>query len=272
MDIKLLAFDLDGTIVKADQKTITERSIQAIEYVANKGIDLIIATGRMYSSLPKELIRNKNISYFITSNGAKLYSAKTGEMLYRSSLNYSKVRELSNLADELELFYELYCDGKSYAPRKNKENIYKYHISERFFEILNTRPISFETLDELENKGKEVEKFNMLSIPSVKYEKVWDAFLKIKGINQVSSIKVNIEINSEKTSKWNAIKELCNIKKIKYDEVMTIGDSGNDYEMIKNAGFGVAMGNGIDEVKNVAKYVTKGIEEDGFYEAIVSLL
>ena len=63
--------------------------------------------------------------------------------------------------------------------------------------MLNNRPIPFETLEELilVNK-KEVEKFNMLSIPYDMYDKVWEEFSKIKGINQVSSIKINIEINN----------------------------------------------------------------------------
>ena len=49
---------------------------------------------------------------------------------------------------------------------------------------------------------------------------------------------------------------------------MTIGDSGNDYEMIKNSGIGVCMENGFDEVKHVSDYVTKSIDEDGFSYAL----
>ena len=80
--------------------------------------------------------------------------------------------------------------------------------------------------------------------------------------------KINIEINDENTSKWEAIKCLCKKLHINEDEVMTIGDSGNDYEMIKRAGLGVCMKNGFDEVKDVSDYVTDGIEEDGFYKAV----
>ena len=73
---------------------------------------------------------------------------------------------------------------------------------------------------------------------------------------------------TDKTSKWNAILDLCNKLKIKPEDVMTIGDSGNDYEMIKKAGIGVAMGNAFDEVKDVANCITDSINEDGFYNYI----
>jgi hydroxymethylpyrimidine pyrophosphatase-like HAD family hydrolase len=88
----------------------------------------------------------------------------------------------------------------------------------------------------------------------------------------VSSIKINIEINNETTSKWAALKHLLQVTGIKEDEVMTIGDSGNDYEMIKRAGLGVAMGNAFDEVKGVAKYITDDDNEDGFAKAVYKFI
>ena len=139
--------------------------------------------------------------------------------------------------------------------------------------MLNERPIAFENLEDLMLKGKkEVEKFNMLSIPYEMYNRVWEEFGKIKGINQVSSIKINIEINNETTSKWSAIKVLTEKLGIKDSEIMTVGDSGNDYEMIKKAGIGVAMGNGFDEVKKVANYITDFDYNDGFAKAVYKFI
>lgn len=268
MAIKLLAFDLDGTIVKEDHTTITKKSLEAIRCAKNKGIVTVIATGRIVSALPDSINVDRDIDYIITANGARTQNAKTKEIMNKSGLNYKKVDELTRLADKLGIFYELYCDGKSYAPRKNKENIDSFNIHDRFYELLKNRPMPFEDISDLEDKGLTVEKFNMLSIPYDRYNEVWNAFTNIKDINQVSSIKINIEINSHTTSKWNAIQYLCKTLNIDTNDVMTIGDSGNDYEMIKNAGLGVCMGNGFDEVKDVAQYVTSSIEEDGFYKAL----
>lgn len=272
--IKLLVFDLDGTVVwEKDHKTITEKTFEAIEYAAKKGVIVMIATGRMLSGIQDYLINNKNIKYLITTNGSKLIDLQANKILYSNPLSFEKVQELAKKADDLGLFYELYCDGKSYAPRKNKENILSFNIHKEWFDMLNNRPIPFETLEELilVNK-KEVEKFNMLSIPYDMYDKVWEEFSKIKGINQVSSIKINIEINNETTSKWSAIKVLAKELDIKENEIMAIGDSGNDYEMIKNSGIGVAMGNGFDEVKEVAKFITECDDKDGFAKAVYKFI
>ena len=268
MDVKILAFDLDGTIVMDDRKTITKQSIDAIKYAAEKGVKIVVATGRMISAIPQEILNMDCIDYIITSNGACLQSAKTKEVIYKCGLNYKKVDELCKVAENLGIFYELYCDGKSYAPKYNKDVIKDFNIHEEFFDLINDRTIGYKDLQELESKGICVEKFNMLSIPYGKYKEVWDTFSKVKEINQVSSIKINIEINSEETSKWNAIKELCYKINIDINNVMTIGDSGNDYEMIKNAGLGVCMENGFDEVKRVANYVTESIQKDGFSNAL----
>ena len=268
MKVKLLAFDLDGTIIMEDRKTITRQSLEAIKYAADKRVKIVVATGRMISAIPQEILGMDCIDYIITANGACLQNAKTKEVMHKCGLNYKKVDELCRLAEKLGIFYELYCDGKSYAPRYNKDIINKFNIHEEFFDLLNDRTIAYESLKELKNDGIGVEKFNMLSIPYDKYKEVWVAFSKVKGINQVSSIKINIEINSEETSKWNAIKVLCDKINIDINDVMTIGDSGNDYEMIKNSGIGVCMGNGFDEVKHVSKYVTKSICEEGFSYAL----
>ena len=266
--IKLLAFDLDGTVIMDDHTTITDKSLEAIKYAKEKGVVIVIATGRIVSALPDKIDIKNDVDYIITANGARLQEAKTMDVIVNSGLNYKKVEELSQLAEKLGIFYEIYCNGKSYAPRKNKNNIDKFNIHEEFYDILNMRPIAFDTLEELESQGLKVEKFNMLSIPFDRYDEVWKEFSNIKGINQVSSMKINIEINDENTSKWEAIKCLCKKLHINEDEVMTIGDSGNDYEMIKRAGLGVCMKNGFDEVKDVSDYVTDGIEEDGFYKAV----
>lgn len=272
--VRMLVFDLDGTVVwQKDHKTITEKTFEAIEYAAQKGVIVVIATGRMLSGIQQYLTDNKNIKYLITTNGSKLINLENKEVMYANPLSYEKVKELSNKAEELGLFYELYCDGKSYAPRKNKENILSYNIHKEWFDMLNDRPIAFETLEDLLIKDKkQVEKFNMLSIPYDKYDKVWNEFKKIRGINQVSSIKINIEINNETTSKWEALQYLIKYLGLKDEEVMTIGDSGNDYEMIKKAGLGVAMGNAFDEVKDVAAYVTDSDEKDGFAKAVYKFI
>ena len=74
---------------------------------------------------------------------------------------------------------------------------------------------------------------------------------------------------NSKSNKDSALKILGNYLKIDNSEIMSIGDNLNDLEMVKNSGIGVAVANAYDELKQVAKYITKNnVEEGAFAEAI----
>ena len=86
--------------------------------------------------------------------------------------------------------------------------------------------------------------------------------------NIVQSAPFFLEFLNPKADKWYAIEALANHLGIKNDEIMTFGDAHNDYLMVKNAGLGIAMGNGIDELKKVAKFVTVPNYENGVAYAL----
>ena len=70
------------------------------------------------------------------------------------------------------------------------------------------------------------------------------------------------------TSKGNAVKHLAKMLNISRDEIMCIGDSENDLSMIRYAGIGVAMGNGLDILKNEADFITDSNVNSGVSKAI----
>ena len=78
----------------------------------------------------------------------------------------------------------------------------------------------------------------------------------------------SLEINYKDVSKGNAIKSLLDKYNIKEEELVCIGDNENDISMIKLAGLGIAMGNAISEVKNIADYITDTNKRDGVAKAI----
>lgn len=82
----------------------------------------------------------------------------------------------------------------------------------------------------------------------------------------------NAELMDKRGNKGDAIEHLCSVLGITMEETAAIGDSMNDYEMIKRAGFGIAMENAMDEVKEISQYVTKTQMEDGVASAISYIL
>jgi Cof subfamily protein (haloacid dehalogenase superfamily) len=91
---------------------------------------------------------------------------------------------------------------------------------------------------------------------------------KYPEIYVVRSFKYFCEIANKEATKGNAIKFLANKYGIKIEEVMAIGDQNNDIEMVETAGVGVAMGNGTEEIKKAADYITTSVDEDGFVKAV----
>ena len=82
-----------------------------------------------------------------------------------------------------------------------------------------------------------------------------------------------LDISPKKTNKNTALNILGNYLNINRSEMMSVGDNLNDYDMIKNSGIGVAVANSYDDLKSVAKYVTKNnVENAGFAEAIYKFL
>ena len=128
---------------------------------------------------------------------------------------------------------------------------------------------SEEKLDEvLEIYKDDIVKCIMFSISPKRTEKFRKRLDEIDGIVYYCSSFTGIEINAKGVSKGNAAKFLTNYYNFKREEVMCIGDNENDISMIEYAGLGVAMGNGIDKIKEIADYVTDTNENDGVSKAL----
>ena len=91
---------------------------------------------------------------------------------------------------------------------------------------------------------------------------------KYPQIYVVKSFAYFCEIANKEATKGNAIKILADLYGITTDEVLAIGDNNNDIEMVETAGVGVAMGNGTEEIKKRADFVTDNVEHNGFVKAI----
>ena len=81
MAIKLIALDLDGTTLN-DDRVISRANREALEAAIEKGVNVVIATGRAYSALPEDVFEIKGIQYVLTSNGAVITDLRRKEVIY----------------------------------------------------------------------------------------------------------------------------------------------------------------------------------------------
>ena len=262
MAVKLIMTDLDGTLFKNDHESISERNVNALKKAQEKGIKICIATGRTKSLIFDAVALVPFADYIITSNGAVTYDAKTDEIITSQLLSAEKSKKVFEIINAHSLTHEIYFEGECFLDGYSAK-LYNYgNISAHYLKVLKDKANVVPNLSE-HIGGKGVEKINIMHVVGDELQEVKDSFLNIGGIYVTSSIPENLEMNNINANKGYALSALCRILNISENEVMAFGDSGNDCEMLRTAGYSFATANAWDEAKKAAKSVTLSNEDDG---------
>lgn len=270
-NIKLIALDLDGTTLT--RSGLTRRTKETLEEAINRGIDVVIATGRTFTALPKKIHEIKGLEYIITSNGAHITSVKTGNFIYSNYVSPEAIPQIVEVLRNTQFPTEVFTNGKAYIDRKVYDDLAQNgstYMSARY--VLRTRTPVDGIYDFLLQNQNSIENINIHFEFMNDRAKLWHTLEKIKGITVTSSFPHNVEIGGETTSKATALLEICKMKNIDLSHIMAFGDSPNDKAMLMEAGFGVAMANATDDVKCVADYITISNDEEGVAFTIRKLL
>lgn len=262
MAVKLIMTDLDGTLFKNDHESISERNVNALKKAQENGIKICIATGRTKSLIFDAVAHVPFSDYIITSNGAVTYDAKTDEIIASQLLSAEKSKKVFEIINAHSLTHEIYFEGECFLDGYSAK-LYNYgNISAHYLKVLKDKANVVPDLSEhIGEKG--VEKINIMHVVGDELQEVKDSFLNIGGIYVTSSIPENLEMNNINANKGYALSALCRILNISENEVMAFGDSGNDCEMLRTAGYSFATANAWDEAKKAAKSVTLSNEDDG---------
>lgn len=260
--IKLVAIDLDGTLVD-DKKVLSIENIQAIKKAKEKGVYVILATGRPIEGLRKyyDLMYVETLNdYACTFNGAICLDVTNDKQIHQSFIKGSDVHLLAKEIDKLNLGMHILTNRGCITPENNQ-----YIDLER---SLNGIPLYEESLYDIPSDydvikfmiGDEPTKLDeaIPNIPKYLYDKY----------NVVKSAPFYLEFLNKNCDKWVGILKIAEYLNIKQEEIMCIGDADNDLEMIKNAGLGIAMENAFESVKKHAKFITKSNNESGVAYAI----
>lgn len=262
MAVKLIMTDLDGTLFKNDHESISERNVNALKKAQEKGIKICIATGRTKSLIFDAVALVPFADYIITSNGAVTYDAKTDEIITSQLLSAEKSKKVFEIINSHSLTHEIYFEGECFLDGYSAK-LYNYgNISAHYLKVLKDKANVVPNLSEHIGESG-VEKINIMHVVGDELQEIKDSFLNIGGIYVTSSIPENLEMNNINANKGYALSALCRILNISENEVMAFGDSGNDCEMLRTAGYSFATANAWDEAKKAAKSVTLSNEDDG---------
>lgn len=258
MSIKMMAIDVDGTLVDSNLK-IQEGTKKAIKTARQKGIKAVITTGRPLLSTKPLLAQlgldDQDDQYVINYHGSEIQTT-SGRLIADHHVTLADVKKTGDYIQKfpdinfiLQTNSEMYLtkpDINWYIAREATKNLYQTH---------------YRSLGELLKEAKEkhlVFYKMMFSAPKAKLdalEKVLPAWTK-NDYRRIRTEDYFIDMINKVVNKGNAVKTLAAKLGFKPEEVMAIGDGNSDVPMVKFAGEGVAMKNGSDAVLAAADYVT----------------
>ena len=267
-NIKLIALDLDGTTLDS-KKGLTARTKKAMEAAAKKGVHVVIATGRAYSALPAEIFDVEGIRYLMTANGANVTDTETGEIIYSNCIAGPALEDTVALLRNYGFMLEFFIKGHAYVERFIYDKIDAMNFTKGHIQyIKETRKPVEGLLDFALTHKNFVENINVNFENQTDRSMMRQVLLTLKNVTITTSFDHNLEIGGATTSKGDAVKMLCQRLGISTEHAMACGDSPNDTAMLKVSGFPVAMGNAKDELKEIAKYITKTNDEEGVAQVI----
>lgn len=283
---KLVAIDLDGTMLN-HYGEISERTKETVRRCIEKGVEIVLASGRPIDSI-KAIAEELEIKgYFIAGNGALVYDIRKNEMIYENYIKKEKVLEIIKICEENSIAYNVYTDKVILTTNLKFNVLYYYKENLKKEENKQTNISIVENMYEYVENMKD-EKFLKITICDQNDTIFHSIIKKLKEINDIEVLDIShmarkiikqgteeipveyfyTEISASNVDKWEAIEFLRKRMGLAKEEIMTIGDNINDKKMIENAGMGIAMKSSTMEILKIARDITETNDNDGVASAL----
>lgn len=281
--IKLIASDMDGTLLDAHMSISTENT-EAIRMANELGIEFMVATGRNAQEARAALDEAGIDCAMITLNGAQVFD-RSGKSLFTVSIPSPQAMTVMDILDANGIYYEVATNQGLYSESQPKR-------IESFASSIATHMPHLTYKMAIAMASANLELLHITYVDSIR-ELLLDDKLEVlkiicfhtegprilgpvgKEISNLGELAVtssgqnNLEVNHKNAQKGIAVAHVAHERGITLDEVMTIGDNFNDVSMLQTAGVSFAMGNAEIEVKDYAKYLTDTNLESGVGKAIL---
>ncbi|MFE5427569.1 MULTISPECIES: Cof-type HAD-IIB family hydrolase [Bacillaceae] len=263
MVYRLLAVNIDGTLLQSNGR-LNKSTKEAIDYVHQKGVHVALVTSRNYHSAKKVAKALKINPMIVAQQGAFVgASIEKPIMVKRISeeLTVELVQMLEKTTCQILLIHEKYSLGNRVnLPENllgksvmylNDQNIYAQNYVDDISEELIDQPMAPTKMDVI--FSEKIDRNDMLKLIKKMFPEV-DVILHPGH---------KMTIVPKGVSKWSGVLYLADHLEVRRTEIVSIGDGLDDMEMIAGSGLGVAMGNADEEVRKVAKWVTRSNDQDG---------
>ncbi len=274
-DIRCIALDLDHTTLRMDG-TLSDRTKEALCGAVAAGIQVVIVSGRAFSTLPAQVLEIPGIDYAVTSNGAASYYKK--QRIHSWMLSSGSAEQILKIAEPYfqagKFAYECFVDGRAYAGRDFVDYPQKFDLSESTVRyIRETRmPVSDITMY-IHRYIRRLDSLDLIFSDLELGQKLKAKFLETcDDIYITSAIFYRMEISHRDSGKAAGLRDILRRIGVSEKHTAAFGDGENDAEMLKAAGLGVAVANAHAHCLQAADLVTGTNDEDGVAAVIESWL
>lgn len=267
MSIKIIATDLDGTLMAPDHITVTEKTIKTLQKAHNYGVKFAIATGRTLAVTGNVRAQVPFVDYIIYSNGACVYDCNEEKVIYSNYMPKNLVEKIVDFLDKYPVYYEVYSGGVQHIQPDKAEYFENKGLPDEFLEEYMQSVISHKNLPEFA-KNNDVEKINLYYFDGEYLDEIQKFLFSLDDIDCTSPVMGDIEMTFSGVNKGKALDGICTQFRIDKSEAMAFGDADNDIDMLQYCEYGFAMANGSEICKKNAKYRALSNAEDGVAVAV----
>ena len=273
MDIRLIGIDIDGTLLNR-KKELTPATVEALQAAADQGIQIVISTGRLLSEFRDLVEQLPMMRYTVTCTGCQVIDLLTGRDIFRQAMTAEEMQRIYNKMKQFDVMFQAFSDDDGsihndawvlehadlYSPKALARVMQRTHIPEKDFDgyiasytgLTNKIHMFFRTVEQR--------------------DQAWE-LVKDEPYSIMSSTVNDLELMPPGVDKGLGMRKLADHLGITTEQIMAIGDGGNDVDMLRQAGIGVAMANACQEAMAAADHVLAYTnDEDGVANAVWAVI
>lgn len=273
MNIKCIALDLDRTTLNAKGK-LSSGNYHALSEAIQKGVHIVIASGRSFDTLPKDVLAVPGIEYAITSNGAAVYYIPEKKCIHEYKMKSSSIKQILKVTQNYPVALEVFINGTAYALKAYVEDPVSYGTTSAAIPyIQSTRNPVEDIVTFIKEHIDEIDSMAIVVSGNDQKQEIWEKLEKnCDEIYITSSVSQLIEISHKDAGKHSGLRFIREYLNLHPEETAAFGDGDNDVDLLKEAGVGIAMENASPKCKEAASYITKHHDKDGVAYGIQNIL
>ena len=247
----LVGSDLDGTLLL--HEVLSPENMAAISEMKKRGICFAVNSGRTISEMPRAVLENPDIRYYIGADGGIIWDKETGETM-SVAMSRRSVRSVLDILYSSPTLITARHGGVSYTDAElcTAEGYEAHRVSKPYRRFID---YYVKKVDGFKSFVYELPEIEMICVFFANDGDMAECRAKIEALGEfavASSEPTNLEIFHKRAGKGSTLLALADLLGIPHERTIAVGDSRNDMDMIEKAGISLAMANATDELKAAA--------------------